>query len=90
MRNQRRRQQQEGKASHVLLSKSILIRIECRIQRSTDELKVVPKIAGISPCLQLCWLGLGKAGTPEGLRGTSSGLMQQAKRQNNATLVSVI
>ena len=40
IRNPRRRQQQEGKANHVFLSKSILIRIECRIQRSTAELKV--------------------------------------------------
>ena len=40
IRSQGRGQQQEGKTSHVFLSKSILNRIECGIQRPTAELKV--------------------------------------------------
>ena len=42
------------------------------------------------PFLQPCWLSLGKAGAPEGLQGSGSGLTQRAKRRSNATLVPVI
>ena len=60
---------------------------------SRDQLlnwKWAPQTAGVSPFLQPCWLSLGKAGAPEGLQGSGSGLTQRAKRRSNATLAPVI